>query len=123
MPLGQVPPTMPELLPSNPHPNPPPPQAYTSQFISLVMFGLMMSEDRLSLQNRRHEIIRGLKALPGKCHNSCPVSSFWADSELITSFSSKPPLGSQIPLEVSTGLGLKSTLSPALWVPAASPTL
>ncbi|EHB17416.1 Glucosamine--fructose-6-phosphate aminotransferase [isomerizing] 2 [Heterocephalus glaber] len=35
-----------------------------SQFISLVMFGLMMSEDRISLQNRRQEIIRGLRSLP-----------------------------------------------------------
>uniref|UniRef100_A0A8C5KMH3 glutamine--fructose-6-phosphate transaminase (isomerizing) n=1 Tax=Jaculus jaculus TaxID=51337 RepID=A0A8C5KMH3_JACJA len=39
-------------------------KAYTSQFISLVMFGLMMSEDRISLQSRRQEIIRGLKSLP-----------------------------------------------------------
>uniref|UniRef100_A0A667FJ94 glutamine--fructose-6-phosphate transaminase (isomerizing) n=1 Tax=Lynx canadensis TaxID=61383 RepID=A0A667FJ94_LYNCA len=35
------------------------------QFISLVMFGLMMSEDRISLQNRRREIIHGLQSLPG----------------------------------------------------------
>lgn len=53
------------------HPRSPPllrrPQAYTSQFISLVMFGLMMSEDRISLQDRRREIIRGLRALPGEC--------------------------------------------------------
>lgn len=40
-------------------------QAYTSQFISLVMFGLMMSEDRLSMQERYNTIIRGLKKLPG----------------------------------------------------------
>ncbi|XP_034885260.1 glutamine--fructose-6-phosphate aminotransferase [isomerizing] 2 isoform X1 [Mirounga angustirostris] len=40
-------------------------KAYTSQFISLVMFGLMMSEDRISLQNRRREIICGLQSLPG----------------------------------------------------------
>ncbi|NXE04036.1 GFPT2 aminotransferase, partial [Lophotis ruficrista] len=39
-------------------------KAYTSQFISLVMFGLMMSEDRISLQKRRQEIISGLKSLP-----------------------------------------------------------
>ncbi|XP_032996121.1 glutamine--fructose-6-phosphate aminotransferase [isomerizing] 2 isoform X2 [Lacerta agilis] len=39
-------------------------KAYTSQFISLVLFGLMMSEDRISLQNRRQEIISGLKSLP-----------------------------------------------------------
>lgn len=45
------------------------PQAYTSQFISLVMFGLMMSEDRISLQNRRREIIHGLQSLPGMFQN------------------------------------------------------
>lgn len=39
-------------------------KAYTSQFISLVMFALVMSEDRLSLKNRRMEIIEGLKNLP-----------------------------------------------------------
>lgn len=38
-------------------------KAYTSQFISLVMFALVMSEDRLSLTQRRHEIIRGLENL------------------------------------------------------------
>lgn len=38
-------------------------KAYTSQFISLVMFGLVMSEDRISLQHRRLEIIRGLSKL------------------------------------------------------------
>ncbi|KAL5233226.1 hypothetical protein ACI65C_000636 [Semiaphis heraclei] len=36
-------------------------KAYTSQFISLVMFGLIMSEDRISMQPRRAEIIRGLE--------------------------------------------------------------
>ncbi|XP_014900346.1 glutamine--fructose-6-phosphate aminotransferase [isomerizing] 2 [Poecilia latipinna] len=39
-------------------------KAYTSQFVSLIMFGLMMSEDRLSLQKRRLDIINGLKMLP-----------------------------------------------------------
>lgn len=38
-------------------------KAYTSQFISLVMFGLCMSEDRISLQQRRQEIIQGLEHL------------------------------------------------------------
>lgn len=38
-------------------------KAYTSQFISLVMFGLVMSDDRISLQQRRQEIIRGLSKL------------------------------------------------------------
>lgn len=39
-------------------------KAYTSQFISLVMFALMMCEDRISIQPRRSEIIQGLKQLP-----------------------------------------------------------
>lgn len=41
-------------------------QAYTSQFVALIMFSLMMSEDRLSLQKRRLEIIDGLRILPGQ---------------------------------------------------------
>lgn len=41
-------------------------KAYTSQFVALIMFGLMMSEDRISLQPRRLEIINGLKILPGE---------------------------------------------------------
>ena len=32
-------------------------KAYTSQFISLVMFALVMSEDRISLRSRREEVI------------------------------------------------------------------
>ncbi|KAL2077254.1 hypothetical protein ACEWY4_026758 [Coilia grayii] len=39
-------------------------KAYTSQFVALIMFGLMMSEDRISMQKRREEIIAGLRDLP-----------------------------------------------------------
>ncbi|XP_049819375.1 glutamine--fructose-6-phosphate aminotransferase [isomerizing] 2-like isoform X2 [Aethina tumida] len=38
-------------------------KAYTSQFISLVMFALVMSEDRISFRKRRQEIIEGLGKL------------------------------------------------------------
>ena len=41
-------------------------QAYTSQILSLTMFGLVMSEDRISLQSRRNQIIDGLRELPEK---------------------------------------------------------
>ena len=41
-------------------------KAYTSQILSLTMFALVMSEDRISLQSRRSEIIQGLKELPQK---------------------------------------------------------
>lgn len=41
-------------------------KAYTSQFISLVMFGLVMSEDSIAKKPRREEIIRALKELPNQ---------------------------------------------------------
>lgn len=39
-------------------------KAYTSQIISLVMIGLMMAEDRKSMQERCKEIIESLRQLP-----------------------------------------------------------
>lgn len=39
-------------------------KAYTSQILSLTMFALVMSEDRLSMRARRSEIIQALKSLP-----------------------------------------------------------
>merc|ERR1712013_842209 len=36
-------------------------KAYTSQFLSLVMFGLMMAEDRVSKQDRVKEIVEALR--------------------------------------------------------------
>ncbi|XP_075251348.1 glutamine--fructose-6-phosphate aminotransferase [isomerizing] 2-like isoform X2 [Convolutriloba macropyga] len=41
-------------------------KAYTSQIISLIMFALLISADRISMHERRKEIIRELKTLPGK---------------------------------------------------------
>merc|ERR1719419_1955788 len=39
-------------------------KAYTSQVLCLIMFALVMCEDRISMQPRRSEIIQGLKHLP-----------------------------------------------------------
>lgn len=39
-------------------------KAYTSQILALVMFALSMSDDRISMQPRRQEIIKALKTLP-----------------------------------------------------------
>ena len=39
-------------------------KAYTSQFVSLVLFALVLSEDRVSSLERRREIIEGLRRLP-----------------------------------------------------------
>ncbi|CAK9300387.1 unnamed protein product [Gordionus sp. m RMFG-2023] len=41
-------------------------KAYTSQIISLVMFGLVMCEDKMSMQPRRMQIIEELIKLPEK---------------------------------------------------------
>ncbi|VDC01735.1 unnamed protein product [Peniophora sp. CBMAI 1063] len=41
-------------------------KAYTSQYIALLMMALQMSEDRLSLVERRQQIIQGLHALPAQ---------------------------------------------------------
>ncbi|OJT08142.1 Glutamine--fructose-6-phosphate aminotransferase [isomerizing] [Trametes pubescens] len=41
-------------------------KAYTSQYIALLMIALQLSEDRISLAERRNEIIDGLHALPGQ---------------------------------------------------------
>lgn len=39
-------------------------KAYTSQILSLLMFALVLSDDRISMMNRRKEIITALKELP-----------------------------------------------------------
>ena len=39
-------------------------KAYTSQIVSLVMFALVMSEDRLSFREKRNDIIKALIDLP-----------------------------------------------------------
>merc|ERR1719317_184003 len=41
-------------------------KAYSSQFLSLVMFGLMMAEDRISKQDRVKEIVEALRTFPEK---------------------------------------------------------
>lgn len=41
-------------------------KAYTSQFIALILMALQLSADRLSVSDRRLEIIQGLNSLPGK---------------------------------------------------------
>ena len=39
-------------------------KAYTSQFLALVLFGLVLSEDSISKEVRRRDIIDGLQKLP-----------------------------------------------------------
>ena len=41
-------------------------KAYTSQYIALIMMAIQLSEDRLSMQERRRQIIDGLHALPAQ---------------------------------------------------------
>uniref|UniRef100_A0A8R1XXD9 glutamine--fructose-6-phosphate transaminase (isomerizing) n=1 Tax=Onchocerca volvulus TaxID=6282 RepID=A0A8R1XXD9_ONCVO len=39
-------------------------KAYTSQILSLVMFALTISDDRISMRKRRNDIVNGLQQLP-----------------------------------------------------------
>ena len=39
-------------------------QAYTSQYVALLMIALQLSEDRISLTERRNQIIGALHTLP-----------------------------------------------------------
>lgn len=39
-------------------------KAYTSQFLALVLFGLVLSEDSISKETRRQAIMDGLQQLP-----------------------------------------------------------
>lgn len=41
-------------------------QAYTSQYIALMLMALQLSEDRISFTDRRNQIIDGLNALPAQ---------------------------------------------------------
>ncbi|KAJ1655156.1 glutamine--fructose-6-phosphate transaminase (isomerizing) [Dispira simplex] len=41
-------------------------KAYTSQFIALVMMALQLGDDRVSMVERRREVIKGLEQLPEK---------------------------------------------------------
>jgi glucosamine--fructose-6-phosphate aminotransferase (isomerizing) len=50
-------------------------KAYTSQVLVLVLFGLMMSEDRVSAQARRHEVIAALVELPEKLRTMLALDS------------------------------------------------
>lgn len=45
-------------------------KAYTSQFVALVMFALVMSEDRISMQDRRLEVWNNLTIYPFRIKSS-----------------------------------------------------
>uniref|UniRef100_A0AC35U4Q6 Glutamine--fructose-6-phosphate transaminase (isomerizing) n=1 Tax=Rhabditophanes sp. KR3021 TaxID=114890 RepID=A0AC35U4Q6_9BILA len=44
-------------------------KAYTSQILSIIMFALSVCDDRISMVERKNDIINGLKALPEHIHN------------------------------------------------------
>ena len=67
-------------------------QAYTSQFVALVLFALVMCEDKISVQPRRNEILKGLQELPGETRcgvvweticNGPGHQPWWSTSETI----------------------------------------
>jgi len=50
-------------------------KAYTSQFIALVMMAIQLSEDRISMTERRNQIIDGLHELPGQIRQVLQMDS------------------------------------------------
>lgn len=50
-------------------------KAYTSQFIALVMMAIQLSEDRISMTERRNQIIDGLHELPGQLRQVLQMDS------------------------------------------------
>uniref|UniRef100_F1KTW2 glutamine--fructose-6-phosphate transaminase (isomerizing) n=1 Tax=Ascaris suum TaxID=6253 RepID=F1KTW2_ASCSU len=50
-------------------------KAYTSQILALVMFALSMSDDRISMQSRRADIVKSLKALPDQIREVLKLDS------------------------------------------------
>ncbi|TRY99422.1 hypothetical protein DNTS_022981 [Danionella cerebrum] len=90
--------------------------AYTSQFVALVMFALLMCDDRISVQPRRREIIQGLRVLPAD-----DVADLLLDEQMasVSSFHRcwKPLLERKCllgPLTLSFTLSLSLALSLAL---------
>lgn len=55
-------------------------KAYTSQILSLTMFALVMSDDRISFMPRRKAIIEGLKKLPDMIKEVLKQVSISADT-------------------------------------------
>ena len=53
------------------------------------MFGLMMCDDRISMQERRKEIIQGLKILPGRKHEIFTIGIYvgaqWLSGKVLDS--------------------------------------
>lgn len=73
-------------------------QAYTSQFVALIMFALLMCDDRISVQPRRREIIQGLRVLPGKSSHEYAGSAreILIPCKIETYRDGKPALGAKI---------------------------
>jgi len=65
-------------------------KAYTSQVIVLILFGLMMCEDRLSMKERRSDVIQALHELPDKIRECLAMADKIKD--LAKAFSEKENL-------------------------------
>ncbi|WFD35323.1 glutamine--fructose-6-phosphate transaminase (isomerizing) [Malassezia cuniculi] len=54
-------------------------KAYTSQYIALLMMAVQLSEDRVSMTQRRHDIIDGLHALPQQLRDVLAQDKFFQE--------------------------------------------
>jgi len=83
-------------------------KAYTSQFIALLMMALQLSDDRISMMERRKQIIEGLHALPRQ------LSAVLAGDKLLQTLATETLAGSRSLLILGRGLQFATCLEGAL---------
>lgn len=83
-------------------------KAYTSQFIVLTLFALLLGEDKVSLMDRRVKIIQDLKSLPEK------ISKVLKQDEQLKKLSESALLNEKSLLIIGRGLQHATCLEGAL---------
>ncbi|EJU02167.1 L-glutamine D-fructose 6-phosphate amidotansferase [Dacryopinax primogenitus] len=83
-------------------------KAYTSQYIALIMMAIQLSEDRISLTQRRNQIIDGLHELPGQ------IQKVLASDHLLQVFAKETLANSRSLLIMGRGFQYATCLEGAL---------
>ncbi|KZT62450.1 glutamine:fructose-6-phosphate amidotransferase [Calocera cornea HHB12733] len=83
-------------------------KAYTSQYIALIMMAIQLSEDRISLTERRNQIIDGLHELPGQ------IQKVLATDHLLQQFAKNTLANSRSLLIMGRGFQYATCLEGAL---------
>ncbi|KAG8933874.1 glutamine--fructose-6-phosphate transaminase (isomerizing) [Tulasnella sp. 419] len=91
-------------------------KAYTSQYIALIMMALQLSEDRISLTERRNQIIDGLHELPAQ------VNQILASDKLLQQLAKETLINSKSLLIMGRGYQYATCLEGALKIKEISYT-